>query len=56
MIVNFPHDPKLVALQYRAPGETEQVSLVLYRSHPIILRTKRVLELPEGCGFLSTRR
>jgi len=45
-IVNFPNDPNLVAFQYKSPETTTPASFVLYRNKPIILRTKKVLELP----------
>ena len=45
-IVNFPNDPNLVAFQYKYPDATAPASFVLYRNKPIILRTKKVLELP----------
>ena len=47
-IVNFPNDPNLVAFQYRSSDSTAPASFVLYRNKPIILRTKKVLELPNA--------
>ena len=47
-IVFFPKDPELVAFSY-SPTDTPATSaLVLYKNKPIILKTKKVLELPAG--------
>lgn len=47
-IVNFPNDPNLIAFQYKYPDASAPASFVLYRNKPIILRTKKVLELPDA--------
>lgn len=47
-IVNFPHDPSLIALQYTPPTSLEPIPLVLYRNKPVLLRTKKTIELPEA--------
>ncbi|GEM_PF-2355838 len=47
-IVNFPHDPSLIALQYTPPAAPEPIPLVLYRNKPVLLRTKKSIELPQS--------
>lgn len=47
-VVNFPNDPDLIAFQYLPVGADKPIGLVVYRNKPIIIKTKKVLELPEG--------
>lgn len=47
-IVNFPHDPALIAFQYTVADSPEPIPLVLYRNKPLIVRTKKSLDLPTG--------
>ena len=47
-VVNFTNDPDLIAFQYLPLGAEEPIGLVVYRNKPVIIKTKKVIELPEG--------
>lgn len=53
-VLRFPKDPELVGFRYSPDGSPTDKALVVYMDKPIILRTKKVLELPDGVASRIT--
>jgi hypothetical protein len=53
-IASFPKDPQLVAFSYSPTDAPATNALVVYKNKPIIVKTKKVLELPSGASSKVT--
>lgn len=47
-VVSFTNDPNLIAFSYTSPGDEKPHAIVVYRNRPIIIRMKKVSDLPGG--------